>query len=214
MPCVAPEQRELSRPSPALRYQPAWWGCDVRAITAVDVVICLILLGGMAAGFRNGFQVALIDLAAFYIGLAVAAQYTALAAPPVYQLVGVLPMYVTESLVFLLIMGVVSGLFSMVARLLLTASRKSQPPSPLSQVLGFALGLTAAVASVAVLLPLVRHAAAASWATADAARDSLLAAIGRSPLVPLFDAATPYVHAAISPLLPAGIPPTLTGKLG
>jgi uncharacterized membrane protein required for colicin V production len=186
----------------------------VRAITAVDVIICLALLGSMAAGFRNGFQVELIDLAAFYVGLAIAAQYTGLASPIVYPMMAGLPTYVIDSLVFLVILGVVGGLLATVARLLLTAGRKNQPPSPTSQVLGFALGLIVGIASVAVLLPVIRHASAASWGVSDGARDSLVNAIQHSPLVPLFDSATLLVHTAVRPLLPIGIPPTLTGRLG
>jgi uncharacterized membrane protein required for colicin V production len=189
-------------------------GCNVRVITAVDVIICLILLGSMAAGFRNGFLVELIDLAAFYVGLAVAAQYTGLAAPVVYPMVPGLPTYAIDSLLFLMILGVISGLLATVARLLLTARRNDQSPSQVSQVLGFALGLIVGIASVAVLLPAVRHASAASWGASDGARASLVAAVSHSPLVPLFDSATLLVHASIRPLLPAGIPPTLTGRLG
>lgn len=174
-------------------------------ISAFDIVASLILLAGMAAGFTRGVVRQLADMAALYIGLAVAAQYSPVLTPSVAMRLPTWPRYAVAALVFFLIVGILTVLLSLLAQGILHGSGK-QERNEVSQVVGFALGAIAAAAFLSVAVPVIRYAVIASWGSREATRQMIIIALERSDLRPFFESITPTVLMLIRPFLPTGLP--------
>jgi membrane protein required for colicin V production len=181
-------------------------------ISAFDIIVCLMLLGGMAVGFARGFVRQTADLAALYVGVAVAAQYTPLIAPSLDRRLTTWPSYTVTALTFFLLVAVVTGVLSLVAQNLLTTSQR-QELNELSHIAGFAIGALTTLAFISIAMPVVRYAVAGSWGTAEGARYLIVQALNKAYLSPLFDSFTPMVLSLIRPLLPSGLPDVLRGRL-
>ncbi|NPV06559.1 MAG: CvpA family protein [Anaerolineae bacterium] len=181
-------------------------------ISAFDIIVCLMLLGGMAAGFARGFVRQTADLAALYVGLAVAAQYTPMVTPALDRRLLALPTYAVTALTFFLLVGIVTAILSLVAQSLLHSSQK-QELNEISHIAGFAVGALATYAFISVSVPVIRYGVAASWGAWEGVRQVIIASLNHSYLRPLFESFTPTMLSLLQPLLPSGLPDVLRGRL-
>ena len=182
-------------------------------ISFLDIVFSLALLASMGTGFARGFLRQLTDLAALYVGLAVSAQYTPMVAATLNPLVASMPYYLISALVFFGVMSLVGGVLSLAAHVLMRPGGVSRRElSDISQVGGLVLAAFQTSAVIAISIPVLRYAISASWGSWDATREVLVRAVNNSYLVPIFNSFTPSVVAAISPLLPGGLPDVLRGR--
>jgi len=180
-------------------------------ISGFDVIACLILLGGMAAGFTRGVVRQLADMAALYVGLAVATQYAPILTPAVAPRLPSWPRYVVSALVFFLLVAIMTGLLSVLAQGILAGSGKREM-NEVSQVVGFVLGAIAAAAFLSIAVPVIRSSVIASWGTREATRHAIITALEQSDLRAFFETLTPTVLRLIRPFLPGGLPEmVLTG---
>lgn len=186
----------------------------MNAISFFDILFSLMLLISMGSGFARGFLRQLTDLVAFYVGLAISAQYTPIVAVALNSLVAPTPYYVVAALVFFGLMSGVASVLSLAARILMRPGGVSRRElTDVSQVGGLALAAFQTSAVIAISIPVIRYAISASWGTWDATREVIVRALNNCYLGPFFNSFTPWVIAAINPLLPAGLPDVLRGRV-
>ncbi|MHB0877023.1 MAG: CvpA family protein [Anaerolineae bacterium] len=186
-------------------------------LSVFDLVYALVLLAGMAAGYARGFLRQLTEFVAVYVGLAVAAQYTPFLTGSLDPVLATVPHYVTSGAVFFAVVSIVAGVLSLVGHTLISPSepggRREYDRSDLSQISGLLVGALIASSLIAVSIPVLRYATAASWGGWDTVRQFLAGALDHSYMAPLFGRLTPTVLASIQPLLPGGLPGVLLGRL-
>mgnify|MGYP005850359791 CR=1 FL=1 len=183
-------------------------------VSAFDIVVCVVLLGGMASGFTRGAIRQAADLVALYVGLAVSAQYTPLVASALGPKITFWPAYIVTAVVFYAILGTISGILSLVAQTLLHSNTtRRRELTDLSQIAGFGLGALGAAALIGVSIPVIRYVTSASWASWDDVREIAVRSLDSSYLRPFFDRMGAWVLWLIQPLLPAGLPDVLRGRL-
>lgn len=180
-------------------------------MSVFDFFAMIVLLSGMASGFARGFTRQAWDFLGLYVGLAVAAQYNALIVPAVNPHIPLLPFYTVSSFVFVVVLSTVYGLVSFVGQTLHRSDGEDM--SEFNRIGGFILGAIGGIIFLSVLIPVLRYAMAGSWASWDLVRLFIARAIEKSYLTPFLDKVTPYVLMSLQPLLPAGLPDVLTGKL-
>lgn len=187
------------------------------SLSVFDLVYALVLLAGMAAGYARGVLREMTELVAVYVGLAVAAQYTPFLSSSLSPTLATVPYYVTAGAVFFVIVSVVAGLLGLMGHTLLNPGvgdqRRDPDHSDASQISGLLIGAFIASCLIAVSVPVLRYATAASWGGWDTVRQFLAGSLDHSYMAPLFGRLTPAVLASIQPLLPGGLPAVLLGKL-
>ncbi len=192
------------------------WG-NMGSLSVFDLVYALVLLAGMAAGFARGLVRQVTELVAVYVGVAVAAQYTPFLTTSLSSATASVPFYLTAAVVFFCVVSVVAGVLGLIGHALLSpgtgGTRRDPDRSDLSQVAGLLIGAFIASCLIAVSIPVLRYATAASWGGWDSVRRFLATALDNSYMAPMFGHLTPAVLASIQPLLPGGLPAVLLGRL-
>lgn len=171
----------------------------------LDVVVFIILIVGLCIGYAQGLLRQIMNLAAFYIGAVLGAQYYTIIAGWFKIFFDNPPPRLINAVGFVVILVIVSGLINW----LTTDAYKSTQLRifPIIDHLGgAALGTGTAAILVIVLLPIIAFASAETWPYGDVQRLMILNGLETSRALPTFDSFKPMLLNALGPWLPGGLP--------
>ncbi|HLG50827.1 MAG TPA: CvpA family protein [Chloroflexota bacterium] len=174
------------------------------AINFIDALIVICMIIGMAAGFRQGFIRQLIDVAAFYAAVALAAQYYAFVTAVVAPSVSLDPTTLAAICMF--------SIFALAWTTLHLLSYIIYPWTNLSRLAiidhlgGASLGFVIGTAVIGVGLSLLGFILQSSWGTYQESQQVLASLVSSSRLDPYIQAVLPYFYETLRPWLPHGLP--------
>lgn len=171
-----------------------------------DLVLLLVLLGSMLAGFARGFLLQAISLVALYLGLSVASAYQPRISRFMSRVLGPTDTLIRDAVVFFLIVLAVWGLINLAVRYGFRET-SLRFGGTLDRLAGLALGMITGFFWALVLTIALSFMTSVPWPNYNAIREFVRAGIGHSFLVPLIITAVPYVAQLVSPWVSGYLPP-------
>ncbi|MGE5617834.1 MAG: CvpA family protein [Sphingomonadaceae bacterium] len=178
---------------------------NVAAITWLDAVAVLMLIGSIAFGFHQGLVRQTLLLVAAYIATVLAAQYYD---RPAEMIVRQFPGFVPEIARVVAFLGLAIALTILVTWLIWSAYRYTKLPEivVLDQFGGALLGGIIGLAAIGIALSLSHYALEAPWPAGSPIQQALHVGLLNSSLDGLFSSALPLIQTTLRPWLPSGIP--------
>lgn len=175
----------------------------------MDIILLLILIASMLAGFSQGTVWQLINIGALYFGVSVAAGYYTRVTRLMRKYLGPSDTLTRDTIVFL---AIVFGTWGAI----MLASRYSfrgvniKTGRTLDQLGGMVIGLVVGFVWCLLLLLVLGFITSVPWPQYDGARMFIVEGLKRSFLRPFILSLLPLLVEAISPWIPGGIPPIFT----
>ncbi len=174
------------------------------AMNWFDLLLFLLLIGGLAVGYYQGLWRQLIGLAALYLGAIVASQYYHLLGNGLKNSLTTTPGMVLNAIAFFAIMVVVVVVLNVLA---LDATKMIiRLPSLVDHLGGMLLGLIGAWIALTIAVSILLVITLSGWADADGARQFIYLGVRNSLLAQATQSSLPTLLNSIKPWLPGGIP--------
>nr|WP_290669127.1 CvpA family protein [Ardenticatena sp.] len=175
----------------------------------IDIVLLLILIGSMLAGFSQGTVWQLVNIGALYFGLSVASGYYMRVTRLMRQYLGPSDTLTRDTIVFLAIVLGVWGAIVLATRYSFRGL-SIKTGRTFDQLGGMIIGLITGFIWCLLLLLVLGFVTSVPWPDYNGARMFIVNGLRHSFLRPFVLGLLPLVVEAISPWLPGGTPPIFT----
>ena len=175
----------------------------------MDVLLMLIVMGGLVIGWLQGLWRQGMTLASFLAALILATYLQIFVAAWFGFLSPGTPAMVRGTLAFLLLTGVIATSLDFAGRRLFPETRLSVL-GIFDRLLGILVGFLTVCIQVSVAVLIFKFLARVSWPMGEGLRLVLVRGIEGSTLLPVFYQILVVIVSTVGPLLPEGIPKFIT----
>ena len=171
-----------------------------------DTLLILVIIGTMLAGFADGFVLQMINLAAFYLGLAMAAAYQTRISRIVEDFLGPTDSLVRDTVIFVIIVFVIWGLVNLATRFGFESER-FRTGQTIDRLGGLVLGLVMGFVAALMIVLILSFVTSVPWPDYNGLRNFLVTGLDRSLIRRQLLSWVPLLVEIIRPWVPGYVPP-------